>query len=236
MPTIVFASPKGGVGKTTSALILATQIARAAPVTVIDADPNRPISAWAAAAREAGQSPPQLTVLGDADEDDILDRIEQAQATTPFVVVDLEGTAAKIVLLAVSQADLVLIPMQGSTLDAQQAARALKVIRQQEKMSGRRVPHAVLLTRTGFVKSRALKSLRKSLQEAGVRVMDSELAEREAFKALFTFARPLESLDEAQTPNVGKAIANAEAFAAEIAQILRQEKTTAAAAAAGAHA
>ena len=47
MPTIVFVSPKGGAGKTTSALVLAEQLARSADVTVIDADPNRPIENWA---------------------------------------------------------------------------------------------------------------------------------------------------------------------------------------------
>jgi Mrp family chromosome partitioning ATPase len=45
MPVIVFASPKGGVGKSTSAVLLATELAQSgAAVTVIDADPNRPVS------------------------------------------------------------------------------------------------------------------------------------------------------------------------------------------------
>lgn len=45
MPTIVFASPKGGAGKSTSAVILATELARGgAGVTILDADPNRPVS------------------------------------------------------------------------------------------------------------------------------------------------------------------------------------------------
>src|SRR5215210_2509897 len=47
MPTIVFASPKGGVGKSTSAILLATELAgKGASVTVIDADPNKPLSRW----------------------------------------------------------------------------------------------------------------------------------------------------------------------------------------------
>ena len=41
MPTIVFCSPKGGVGKTTSALLLANQLAAAYDVTVIDAEIGR---------------------------------------------------------------------------------------------------------------------------------------------------------------------------------------------------
>jgi chromosome partitioning protein len=48
MPTIVFASPKGGVGKSTSAVLLSTVLAeRGGSVTMIDADPNKPISQWA---------------------------------------------------------------------------------------------------------------------------------------------------------------------------------------------
>ena len=42
MPTIVFANPKGGAGKSTAAVILATQLARrGGKVTILDADPIR---------------------------------------------------------------------------------------------------------------------------------------------------------------------------------------------------
>ena len=48
MPTIVFASPKGGVGKSTAAVLLATELAsHGGTVTMIDADPNKPLSQWA---------------------------------------------------------------------------------------------------------------------------------------------------------------------------------------------
>ena len=48
MPVIVFASPKGGVGKSTAAVLLASEIAEAGKATtLIDADPNRPmVIAW----------------------------------------------------------------------------------------------------------------------------------------------------------------------------------------------
>lgn len=96
MPTIAFISPKGGVGKTTAALLLASQLARGARVSVIDADPNHPIASWA----KGTALPDNLSIVADVDEDNILDRIEEAAASTPFVIVDLEGTAAKIVLLS----------------------------------------------------------------------------------------------------------------------------------------
>lgn len=218
MPTIVLVSPKGGAGKTTSALVLAEQLARAADVTVLDADPNRPIASWA----KGGNMPARMHVVDDADEENIIERIEEAAARTPFVIVDLEGTASKIVLMAVSQADLVIVPTQGSQLDAEQAGRAFRVIQQQEKMSRRRVPYSVLLTRTNSaIRTRTLAHIEKGLIAAGIPVFDTELNEREAFRSMFSFRQPLASLSSSEVANVDKAIDNAERFAQEVIATLR---------------
>jgi len=222
MPTIVFVSPKGGAGKTTAALLLANQLASSYDVTVIDADPNRPIKAWAA----GGNVPPRLSVLSDVDEENIIERIEEAAQKTPLVVVDLEGTAAKIVVLAVSQADLALIPIQGSQLDAEQASRAIKVIKQREKMTGRALPYAVLLTRTNpVIRTRTMAHIQKGLIEAGVPVMETELNDREAFRAVFSFRQTLAGLDSSEVANLDKAQANVEEFALEILRGLASTPT-----------
>ncbi|ASW04451.1 MULTISPECIES: ParA family protein [Paraburkholderia] len=219
MPTIVFVSPKGGAGKTTSALVLAEQIARSVPITVIDADPNHPIKTWA----DGPNTPANLTVVSNADEENVIDVIEEAASRTPFVLVDLEGTAAKIVLLAVSQADLVIVPTQGSQLDAAQASRALRVIKQQEKMSRRAVPYGVLITRTNpAIRTRTTSYLANAFREAGINLFETELHEREAFKALFAFNQPLSHLDPKDVSNVDKAVANAEAYATEVIELLRR--------------
>ena len=213
MPTIVFVSPKGGAGKTTAALLLASQLASSYDVTLIDADPNRPIKAWAS----GGNTPKRLSVVSDVDEDNIIERIEEAAHKSPIVVVDLEGTAAKIVVLAVSQADLAVIPIQGSQLDAEQASRAIKVIKQREKMTGRALPYAVLLTRTNpVIRTRTMSHIQKGLIDAGVPVMETELNDREAFRAVFSFRQPLAGLDPTEVANLDKAQANVEDFALEI--------------------
>ena len=115
MPTVVFANPKGGAGKSTSAVILATQLAlKGAEVTILDADPNKPVSEWA----RHGTCPEKIKVVADISEASIVDEIEDSAQKTPFVVVDLEGTASMTVAYAISRADLVIIPIQGSHLDA----------------------------------------------------------------------------------------------------------------------
>jgi len=218
MATIAFVSPKGGAGKTTSALVLAEQLARGADVTIIDADPNRPIESWA----KGGAKPERLHIVADADEENIMDRIEEAASRTPFVIVDLEGTAAKIVLMAISQADFVIVPTQGSQLDAEQASRAFRVIQQQEKMSRRRVPYSVLLTRTNSaIRTRTLAHIEKGMVAAGIPVFNTELNEREAFRAMFSFRQPLAGLNSADVANLDKAVSNAEQFAQEVIAALR---------------
>jgi len=213
MPTIVFVSPKGGAGKTTAALLLATQLADSYDVTVIDADPNRPIGAWAS----GGHLPKRLTVVSEVDEENIIDQIEAAAEKTPIVIVDLEGTAAKIVVLAVSQADLAVIPIQGSQLDAEQASRAIKVIKQREKMTGRALPYAVLLTRTNpAIRTRTMSHIQQGLIDAGIPVMETELHDREAFRAVFSFRQTLKGLDAGEVANLDKAQANVEEYALEI--------------------
>jgi len=219
MPTIVFASPKGGAGKTTAAMVLANQLSMGADVTVIDADPNRPFQSWAT----GGNMPTSMTIDAEITEDNIIDRIEDAAARTPFVIVDLEGTASKIVLMAVSQADLVIVPTQGSQLDAEQAGRALQVIRTQEKMSRRSVAYGVLLTRTNpAIRTRTTSHIMAGLENANIEVFEVQLHEREAYRALFSFRQTLQGLKEGDVANVDKAIGNANAFTKEVVDRLRQ--------------
>ena len=221
MPTIAFVSPKGGVGKTTAALLLASQLARGARVCIVDADPNHPIAAWG----KGAQLPDNLSIIANVDEDNILDRIEEAAASAPFVIVDLEGTAAKIVLLAVSQADLVVIPMQGSQLDAEQASRTIRVLKQHEKMTGRAVPFGVLLTRTStIIRTRTMGYIQGGLVDAGVPMFSVQLHEREAFRAIFSFRQTLENLNSKDVPNLDKAIINAERFTVELIERLREKR------------
>jgi chromosome partitioning protein len=224
MPTIVFVSPKGGAGKTTSALILALQISRGTTVTIIDADPNRPIKAWSTSENK----PDNLMIISEVDEDNITEKIEEATEKTPFVIVDLEGTASKIVVMAVSRADFVIVPTQGSQLDAEQAGRAFRVIQQQEKSVRRiqpdyKLPYSVLLTRTNpAIRTRTLKHIEKGLIDAGIPVFKTELNEREAFRAMFSFRQPLENLNPIEVANLDKAIINAENFAKEVIETLRK--------------
>ena len=222
MPTIVFASPKGGAGKSTSAVVLGCELARrGAGVALIDADPNRPVSRWALRpGRPAG-----LTVRSTVTEETIIEEIEAAAAGVPFVIVDLEGTASMTVAYAISRADLVVIPSQGSQLDANEAAKAIRLIRQQERAFARVIPFAVLFTRTSAaIRPRTLQHIRNEFAQHGVPTFKVQMQEREAFRAIFSFGGTVEALNPSQVSNLDGATANAQAFAGEVISVLREAK------------
>src|SRR3954451_22306500 len=108
MPVVVMANPKGGSSKSTSALVLAQTLGAAgASVTIIDADPNRPIVDWRSA-----QSRSTVRVIGDATESNVVRVITEERAKQQFVFVDLEGTASRRVSRAIIRPDLVTIPLR----------------------------------------------------------------------------------------------------------------------------
>ena len=224
MPTIVFASPKGGAGKSTSAVILASELARKGiAIVIIDTDPNRPVTAWA---RRPGK-PTTLEVIADVTEETVIDAIEKAAARVPFVIVDLEGTASMTVAYAISRADLVIIPSQGSQLDAAEAVKAVRLIRQQEKAFARRIPYAVLFTRTSAaIRPRTLQHIRAEFEAHGVPALETQMHEREAYRAVFSFGGTVDDLNAGQVSGLEGAVRNARALASEVVALLRRIRTT----------
>lgn len=220
MPTIVFASPKGGVGKSTAAVLLASELSsHGGSVTMIDADPNRPLSQWAS---RPGK-PEKLTVIATTAEDSIIDTIEKAALQTTFVIVDLEGTASMMVGYAMSRADLVIIPAQGSHLDATEAVKAIKLVKAQERAFRKRIPFAILFTRTSAaIRPRTLQSIEAEFLSNTVPMFGTQIHEREAYRAMFAFGGTLAGLDPTQVANLPAARANARMFAAEVIEALKK--------------
>jgi chromosome partitioning protein len=222
MPTIAFASSKGGAGKSTAAVLLATELAgRDASVSIIDADPNQPVSRWS---RKPGR-PDKLTIISSVTEETLIDAIDAAARKTAFVVVDLEGTASLMVAQAMSRADLVVIPTKGSELDAIEAVKVIKFIGRQEKAYNRAIPFAVLFTQTNpAVRPRTLKSLEQDMLQQGIPLFRTALYERDAFRAIFSFGGTLSGLNPNAVGGVPAALNNARQFTAEIVAMLTRSQ------------
>lgn len=222
MAVIAFANSKGGSGKSTSALILACELSEAASVTVIDADPRRPLMSWSRLA--APPNAARFQVIDSGGERSIQDEIDRAAAAAQFVLVDLEGTASRLAGFAMAEADMVIIPTQEQHQDAQAALDTLAEVRREGRAIRREIPAALLLTRTkAAVKSRTARHVGNELRSIdGLRVFRTEIVERDAYAALFSAGGGLRQLNAKTVNGIDRAIENAISFAHETIEILKE--------------
>lgn len=220
MPVIVLASSKGGVGKSTIALTLAQVFAQSgADTTLIDADPNSPMTAW----QNKTQKPVKhLTLVANVTEESMVDAIDEATSQSAFVVVDLEGTANLSMSYALGRADLALIPIQGSQLDANEAGKVLKLIERQERHLQRQINRSVIISRAPFIVPRTAKHIRSLISDLGVNILPAQLHERDAFRAVFSFGGTIYELTDDEVSKPRNAVSNAEDVAKSIVDLIRE--------------
>src|SRR3546814_14244993 len=88
MPVISFANAKGGAGKTTAALLLATELARhGLRVAIIDCDPQHWISQWA----EISGPVPNLEVISEVSLASLQCHLREMKRHVDYFVIDLAG-------------------------------------------------------------------------------------------------------------------------------------------------
>lgn len=212
MPVITFATFKGGAGKTTSCIVIGTELCRHTTVTIIDADPARRLcNRWATKA----PLPDNLTVIECCDEGSILDVLEEARKRSTFVLVDTEGVASRLNTMISLNSNLVIIPLGDEQQDADDAVDTLKVLRDDGRTVGRTVPAKLLFCRTkAAVKSKLEKGINAEMR-AHIPAFKTELKNRTAYSSLHNTGGTLQGLEEAG--RLEKAFENADDLLNEIA-------------------
>jgi len=182
-----------------------------ANVTVLDCDPNKSLTRWASHGLPKG-----VQLRSDIGRSDVVSTIRDADGDGRIVIVDLEGVASQLVSRAISQADLVIVPMQPTALDAEIGSEALALVQEEEEALGRDIRHAVVLTKTSAAVKSVQKELEVQLKGAGIDVIEPSLVARAAFSEIFAYGQNLTAM--MNDPNmvtggkVDKAVENARGF------------------------
>lgn len=226
MPVIAFVTPKGGAGKTTATVLIASELAeRGKTVAILDADPNQPLAAWAS--KEIAP-PTGITILSDVTEENMVDQVEKAAETNDWVLIDVEGSANLASTYAIASSDLVIIPAQKTQLDAKEAVRAIKMVRDANKVMKTDIPFRVLFMRTN---TRVMAGVQRAVQSAfeEIPALQVEIAERSAFQAIFAYGGSIRSLPKGAGGNLRNAQENVEAVVDAVIAALKSSKRKAAA-------
>jgi chromosome partitioning protein len=180
MAVISIASDKGGVSKTSLALLLGADAALDGyKVCILDSDINQQAAAFGAKAKVPG-----LTVAGDIDEANILAVLRKAEAEAEIVIVDLPGGASALALKAFHRSHFVLIPAQPSMPDVKAAMKTVAQIDDAQELARAPIARALIWTRImpGY-ESVPVRQVRAAMEEsADVPMFKSALMERAAFR------------------------------------------------------
>jgi len=218
MAIISVINSKGGSGKSTTALVLATTLAhRGASVTIIDAGSNRSLTDW-----RSGDTAHAIKVVGDVSETDIRDRIREAANSSEFVIADIAGVAGGLAVRAMIRSDLTVVPMAPSVLDARSAAKAVQLVKEVENDVGRTLMFVLALNRTDAAPFQRTiqREIAREIEESDMPLLRSHLHRREAFNAMFGERLSLFELDPGKVNGLEAAVKDAMSFTEEIAEIL----------------
>lgn len=215
-------SPKGGCGKSTTTLVLASALStnEDLKVTVVDADPRQSIGrVWMGKRKSAEIGISPFDVVTEINESAIVDRLQELDEKNDVVFVDLEGVAGLMSSYVATSSDLCLIPMRPSALDGDAAGSALKLIRSTSKAMRREIPAYVVITQTdAAIITRSHREVLAELDGASINRCKVELMKRAPYERMMSEGRTLFELEA--TASVIKARENAMAFATEVVAVV----------------
>lgn len=217
-PVISFATSKGGSGKSTALIILASVFAHeGGMVAVIDTDPNETVWRWA----QKPGLPSNITSYKARNEDELMDAIDAARlAGHQLILVDVEGRASALGNVAISSAMLTVIPVRPSEPDGVEASKTIKAIRAIERSTGLEKRYCIVINGlNGAIRTRTFYDVKATFEQAKI-PMAAHLVDREIYRRVLMEGGTIYSLADVPQKQLKAAHDEAYLFADNVAELV----------------
>jgi len=183
MKRIVIANTKGGTGKTTSSIFLASALTTQGSVEVWDADPQGSASEWALRAEEREQALPfEVRPVNAA-------QLRRGASDADFVVVDTGPGDWKVLDEALKLADVAILPTAPSPID-------LDRFWETEQIASQLTRTYALITQADR-RTKSLEQTVEALKTSDVQLFATKISTREGIRRSFGY-NPAGDLGEYQ--------------------------------------
>ena len=154
----------------------------------------------------------------------MIETIAQLANENDMVIIDLEGTASRMLSRALIRSHLVLVPFNQSPVDAELAAAAVSLIQEEEEAVERKIPFRLVRSRdSAAFATKTSKRITSAIEQAGLPMLPIGVVERAAYRDIYEFGLRLSELDPSQTSGVPKAIENAQGLAQAVVDSLKED-------------
>lgn len=181
---VALTGQKGGVGKSTTAIALASEaVVRGLSVALVDADPQRTAATWHDVAHAAGRKTPQLK-YPPKEPATLHKRLPALAREFELVVVDCPPRHDDVQRSALMVTDLAILPCGPSGADAWALSGSIEIVKLARKIRPQ-LRAAVLITRKQR-RTASGKAARDVLVSGGLQVLATELTYRVAYQEAVT--------------------------------------------------
>lgn len=188
MPVLTIASSKGGPGKTTVAMLIASTLAREGlQIIALDADPTQALSRWAATAYDGAP----FLCIAEPDETRLAHLIDHHADKADLVLVDTAGFGNWAAAVAMTSADLIVIPTLSGEPDITEAEKTWKLADGLARAARRQIPALVLLNKVR--RTTLAKHASTEIKAANLPRLDATLSDLVAYGELSYGTRLLPS-------------------------------------------
>ncbi len=222
MTVISFANAKGGAGKSTLCLLIASELAEAGTtIRLIDADEQQSCSQWAARCTAAGSLPNRLNVTKASTVEELASLLKSSREE--ITLIDVQGSMNKMLIASIVASNITIVPAKANIMEMTETIKLFEWA----QSSLKRAPLRLVLNRVDGidVNTAVFKDAVQMIRKHKLPALRTFIRSRKVYEQFANNAGSLSSIakDGSKAEQVEKARKNILSLIDDISSFIRAE-------------